>query len=154
MWQPLLLAWRVSAKAEAALARRRCSACGWTIFTRVLRAAGAGCLQGADSGCAKGVAQCTKLLWGFVSQSLAAGAPARAQVRLRAQLKLPTRMLGAGAAFPATLSGWQASSKTAVVPRKFLLPHFNFNQPGAALRFHVTPAKAAELLYEFLAGYE
>ena len=40
------------------------------------------------------------------------------------------------------------------MPQIFLLPHFNFNLPGAALRFHVTPAKAAELLYEFLAGSE
>ena len=40
------------------------------------------------------------------------------------------------------------------MPRIFLLPHCNFNQRGAALGFLFTPAKAAELLYEFLAGSE
>lgn len=70
MSQPLLLAWRVSATGRAALARRRCGACGWRIFTPALRAAAAGCLQWPASGCAKGVAQCAKWHWGMKSREL------------------------------------------------------------------------------------
>ncbi len=60
--------------------------------------AGCGCwlFAGADSGCANGVAQCTKLLWGLVSQSLAAGARPRAGQTSRAAWAAYTNALSWG----------------------------------------------------------